>query len=286
MQRYRCHQCHKVFQSKRRKEKSIRTLWNDYVWGKQNLKQIAKKECRSIEWVRNQFDTIIIAKKEVAPQTTVIIVDTTFFGRTWGVCVFRAPHFKKNIWWQDVNREIMSHYYYGRMILEEKGWKFTAAVVDGKRGMTTVFKDIPVQVCQFHQMKNVTRYITRKPETIHGKALRQVMLRLPSCTEKEFEQLLSDWKKEYGYVLTDKTYIVGTKRWYYTHKKTRSAYCSLERNMPYLFTYLRYPEFNIPNTTNSLDGFFTHLKDKVDIHHGLQKDRRYKVIEEILGGEN
>jgi hypothetical protein len=27
------------------------------------------------------------------------------------------------------------------------------------------------------------------------------------------------------------------------------------------------------------------LKDKVKIHHGLRRDRRYKVIEEILGGE-
>ena len=286
MQRYRCVQCNKTFQSKRRKVNKIRNLWNDYVWGKQNLKQIAKKESRSIEWVRNQFDTIIIAKKEVVPQTTVIIVDTTFFGRTWGVCVFRAPHLKKNFCWQGVDREIMSHYYYGRMILEEKGWKFTAAVVDGKRGMVKVFNDIPVQVCQFHQMKNVTRYITRKPETNHGKALRQVMLTLPSCNEKDFAKLLTDWKQTYQYVLTDKTYILGTNRWYFTHKKTRSAYYSMERNMPYLFTYLKYPELNIPNTTNSLDGFFTHLKDKVDIHHGLQKDRRYKVIEEILGGEN
>jgi hypothetical protein len=59
----------------------------------------------------------------------------------------------------------------------------------------------------------------------------------------------------------------------------------LERNLPYLFTYQKNPELEIPNTTNSLDGFFTHLKDKVKIHHGLRRDRRYKMIEEILGGE-
>lgn len=227
----------------------------------------------------------MVEKKEVVPQPAVFITDTTFFGRTWGVCVFRVPHLKKNPWWQGVDKEIMAHYYYGRKILEDRGWVFTAAVVDGRRGMTTVFKDIPVQVCQFHQMKNVTKYITRRPETIQGQELRSVMLQLPHCNEKEFTKLLMDWKKDWPNILTDKTYVTGSKYWYYTHKKVRSAYLSMERNLPYLFTYLRYPELKIPNTTNSLDGSFTHLKDKVKIHHGLRKDRRYKMIEEILGGE-
>jgi hypothetical protein len=39
--------------------------------------------------------------------------------------------------------------------------------------------------------------------------------------------------------------VTGTKHWYYTHKKVRSAYMSLERNLPYLFTYQKYPKLNI-----------------------------------------
>lgn len=263
----------------------MKALWNNYVWGKQNLKQIATQHDRSIEWVRTQFEKVEIQKKELTPQATVFITDTTFFGKTWGVCVFRAPHLKKNPWWKEVDKEIMAHYYYGRKILEDLGWTFLVAVVDGRRGMTTVFKDIPVQVCQFHQMKNVTKYLTRRPETLAGIDLRAIMLQLPHSTEKEFTKLLVDWKKDHGHILTDKTSITGTNKWYYTYKKVRSAYLSMERNLPYLFTYLKYPELHIPNTTNSLDGSFTHLKDKVKIHHGLRKDRRYKMIEEILGGE-
>jgi hypothetical protein len=214
-----------------------------------------------------------------------MIADTTFFGRTWGVCVFRAPHLKRNVWWTDVTKEVMATYHYGRKILEERGWTLLAIVIDGRRGMLKVFEGIPIQICHFHQMRTVTRYLTRRPETEAGQALRSIMLQLPYSTEAEFTKLLSDWKKQHPHILTDKTYILGTKRWYHTHKRTRSAYLSMERNLPYLFTYLRYPELNIPNTTNSLDGSFTHLKDKVNIHHGLQRNRRYKMIEEILGGE-
>jgi len=286
VQRYQCRICKTVFQSTRRGGGKAQKLWHDYVWGKQNLKQIAKGENRSIEWVRKQFDTIEIERKEITPQPTVFITDTTFFGKIWGVCVFRAPHLGKNVWWTEVTKEIMATYYYGRKILEEGGWVFQAVVIDGRRGMLKVFEGIPVQICQFHQMKTVTKYLTRKPKTPAGVALRAIMLQLPKSTEEAFTSLLANWKREYAHILTDKTYLLGTKRWYYTHKKTRSAYLSMERNLPYLFTYQRYPELNIPNTTNSLDGSFTHLKDKVNIHHGLRQDRRYKMIEEILGGEN
>jgi hypothetical protein len=231
------------------------------------------------------LDEVVQKKKDVTPQRTVLIADTTFFGRTYGICVFRAPHLKKNIWWTAVSKEVMTTYHYGRKILEERGWVFTAVVVDGRRGMIKVFEGMLIQVCQFHQMRTVTKYLTRRPETPAGQSLRMIMLQVPKSTEREFTKRLSQWKKDYGNILTDKTYVLGTKHWYYTHKKTRSAYLSLERNLPYLFTYQRYPELNIPNTTNSLDGSFTHLKEKVDIHHGLRRERRYKMIEEILGGE-
>lgn len=260
-------------------------MWDEYVFGKQTLKQLAKKNDRSIEWIRQQIEKVKFEKKKIIPQQTVLIPDTTFFGRTYGVCVFRAPHLKKNIWCTEVDREIMATYYYGRKILEDKGWVFTAVVVDGKRGMTTVFKDILVQVCQFHQMKNVTKYLTRRPETPAGKELRQIMLQLPHSNEKEFTKMLLNWKKSWGEYITDKTYVTGTNHWYYTHKKVRSAYKSLERNLPYLFTYQKYPKLKIPNTTNSLDGSFAHLKGKVNIHRGLRKDRRYKMIQEILDEE-
>lgn len=285
MQRYRCISCLKLFQSQRKKRKQNKKLWNNYVWGKQNLKQLSKESGHGRKWVRRRLDENVLEKKEIVPQPSVLIPDTTFFGKTYGVCVFRSPSLKKNLWWTEVSKEVMATYYYGRKILEDKGWTFTAAVVDGRRGMTTVFKDIPVQICHFHQMKTVTKYITRRPETLAGQELRAIMLQLSHSNEKEFTKLLSDWKKKYSYILTDKTYILGTNRWYHTHKKVRGAYLSLERNLLYLFTYLKYPELDIPNTTNSLDGSFTHLKDKVNIHHGLRRDRRYKMIEEILGGE-
>mgnify|MGYP001570406437 FL=1 len=95
------------------------------------------------------------------------------------------------------------------------------------------------------------------------------------------------WKHDESDFIEEKTveeFVTGRNKCYYTHKKVRSAYLSLKTNLPHLFTHLKYPELNIPNTTNSLDGSFSPLKKKLAAHHGLRKDRRYKVISELLKG--
>jgi hypothetical protein len=262
-------------------------LWKAYVRGKQTLVQLAETYQRSHVWVRDRLDAIALPSADVLPQKTVLITDTTFWGRTYGVCVFFAHTLKRHIWWHEVEGERMAHYRYGRQILEARGWTFTAAVVDGRRGLTAVFNDIPVQICQFHQIKQVTKYLTRRPETDAGKELRTLALTLTDSDEATFTNELNAWYAKWDSFVEAKTvntFITGKTKWYYTHKNVRSAYCSLKRNLPYLFTYLKYPELNIPNTTNDLDGSFSNLKRKLAVHHGLRRDRRFKVISEILKG--
>jgi len=163
-----------------------------------------------------------------------------------------------------------------------RGWRFTAAVIDGRRGLAGVFKDIPVQVCHFHQLKIVTKYLTRRPKTEAGKELRRLALTLSRTNEKTFSTDLDQWEKKWRGFIRERTYIVGTNRFYYTHKNVRSAFLSLKRNLPHLFTFQKYSDLNIPNTTNTVDGCFASIKKKVGAHHGLRKDRRFKVISELL----
>ena len=236
-------------------------------------------------WVRARLDEHEInTPTNIEPQTTVIVPDTTFWGRHYGVVVFRSWNLKRNIWWNEVTSEKVAHYHYGRKILEERGWTFTAAVVDGRRGLATVFNDIPVQVCHFHQLQTVTKYLTRRPKTDAGRELRALALTFTRTNEKEFSQKLIAWEKKWHDFYTQKTHVLGTKHWYYTHKNVRSAYTSLKRNVPNLFTYQKYPQLGIPNTTNTIDGYFASVKKKVAAHHGLRRDRRYRVICELLKG--
>jgi hypothetical protein len=87
----------------------------------------------------------------------------------------------------------MAHYHYGRKILETKGWEFLAVVVDGRRGFLNVFNGIPVQMCQFHQIKQVTKYLTRRLKTDAGKELRDLTLTLTEADETTFTNALNEW---------------------------------------------------------------------------------------------
>ncbi len=277
--------CRYRFQYKKRESRLRQQLWREYTHGKQTLTELGERHGHTYEWVRARLDEYAVSTSDdLTPGPTIIVPDTTFWGRHYGVTVFRSWSRKRNLWWNEVSSEKMEHYHYGRKILEERGWTFAAAVIDGLRGLATVFNDIPVQICHFHQLQTVTKYLTRKPKTDAGVELRRLALTLTKTNGKIFTEALATWEKRWHTFYTEKTYVAGTKHWYHTHKNVYSAYKSLERNLPYLFTYQKYPKLNIPNTTNTIDSYFAGLKKKVTAHHGLRRDRRYKVISELLKG--
>lgn len=216
------------------------------------------------------------------PQPIVIVADVTFFTGGYGIVVAREPNLKKNIYWKEVSTENPEIYWQARNKIEQQGFTLKAAVIDGKRGVKEVFLDLPVQMCQFHQVAIINRYLTRKPKLDAGKELRSISLALTNSTEKEFTDLLNNWHGKWKKFLKEKSTNIETGKLHYTHKRLRSAYRSLKTNLPYLFTYQKYPELKIPNTTNSLDGTFSYFKTLLRVHRGMSKAKRYKMICEIL----
>ncbi len=277
-----------TFRSERRPQRKQQELHHAYVWKRQTLTQLAEREGRSTKWIKKQIDQAERTEDELVPQSTVVATDTTFWGRHYGVTVFRSPTLKKNLWCAEVGTETPEVYARGYRELKAKGWNIVGAVIDGRRGVTGVFDGIPVQICQFHQVKTVTTYLTRKPKTIAGQELRAITLRLTRSTESEFTTYLDEWYERWKDFLNERTpcSCCKEKRWPYTHRKLRAAYRSLMANLPYLFTYQKYPELNMPNTTNCLDGMFSQLKNRLAVHRGLSRERRYKLIREILKGED
>lgn len=280
--------CGRKFQNKRQLSRLQNKLWNEYIWKKQTVSDLTKKYSKSEKWIRQQLDQIQIktSNNSVKPQSIVIIADTTFFDRNYGIMVLREPNLKKNLHWQEITSENSDAYWKGRAELEKQGLAIQAVVVDGKKCLKSVFLDLPIQMCHFHEVAIITRYLTRRPKLEAGKELRKIALLLTTSNEKEFTILLNNWFEKWKDFLKEKTINPETGGWFYTHKRLRSAYRSLKTNLPYLFTYQKYPELDIPNTTNSLDGTFSHFKSLLRIHRGLKRERRYKVICEILGNRS
>ena len=210
-------------------------------------------------------------------------MDTCYFGRGFGVMVFRDEYSKKNLHWKFIGHESLAEYISAIEWLKKEGWKIQGIVCDGKRGLFSAFDNIPIQMCQFHQMMIVTRYITKNPKTIATQELKGLVDLLTQTDKESFAGGLNDWKNKWEKFLTEKTYNQQNKRkWNYTHKRLRSAYNSLKNNLPYLFTWYDYPDIGIPNTTNSLEGIFSNLKNRLRVHAGLKIERKKKFINQIL----
>ena len=209
-------------------------------------------------------------------------MDTTYWGRNFGVMLFKDAITKENLLKYYVNHETNKLYQQGIKELQSKGYTVLAIVCDGRRGLLNSFGDIPVQMCQFHQAAIIRRYITKKPRLQASIDLNK-LVRLMIKTDKEsFIGALNEWFIKWEFFLNERTINKETGKSYYTHKRLRSAYRSLNTNLKWLFTWYDNIELGIPNTTNAIDGHFADLKNKLRNHNGLNLKRKMRFIDEFL----
>jgi len=215
------------------------------------------------------------------PQQVVCIFDATHLGEET-LLNAREPNLKVNLGWEWIPSETKENYALLRTSIESRGFRLIAVVLDGRTGIPRVFADIPVQICQFHQLQIVRRKLTLRPETEAGQTLLSIGFSISKKTELILTRELEEWFKKYGAFINERSYTIGTKRWRYTHRRVRAAFNSLKRNLPFLYTYQKYPDLHIPNTTNSLDGYWSRLKNLLSAHRGKSKERIRKIATEIL----
>jgi len=205
-------------------------------------------------------------------------MDTTYWGRKYGVMLFKDAMTGRDLLWYFVKSETNALYAQGIAELEKKGYEILALVMDGRKGLPGMFPNKKVQLCQFHQQKTVRKYITKHPKTEAALELKQIVDLLAKTDKESFEGLFGAWCEKWDGYLKERTVDPESGKSYYTHKKLRSAYLSVKRNLPLLFTWYNDIELGIPNTTNLIDGHFSQLKRMLRSHNGLSCKRREKLI--------
>ena len=193
----------------------------------------------------------------------------------------------RNLHWFPIKTEKVEYYERCLNTLEAAGFTFASFTIDGRRGvrklLQKLYPRVPIQHCQYHQLQTITQKLTQHPKLEASRELRAIALTLSKTTRKEFTVLLDAWHEKWEEFIKERTESFDLKRkWRWKHERLRSAYFSTRRNLPWLFTHLDYPELNIPNTTNSCDGSFSHWKNKVKLHRGMQKHRKKKMIDYLL----
>lgn len=196
--------------------------------------------------------------------------------------LFKDALTKENLLKYYVKTETNAMYLQGINSLKSLGYQVLAIVCDGRKGLFSLFNEIPVQMCQFHQAAIIRRYLTKNPKLQASKELMDVVKFMKETDKESFVGELGLWYEKWEKFLNERTINLETKKSTYKHKRLRSAYRSLINNLPWLFTWYDNYEINIPNTTNAIDGHFADLKNKLRNHNGLSIERKKKFIDQHL----
>ena len=277
-QRYRCKYCGVVFILRK---DWVEQAYKDYALRHLDIAEIALKYGKSASCVWKRFDSFKDRSdfKILSDKNINLIIDTTYFGRGSGYMIFRANG--RNIYFDWTEQETVAAMAKCLSVLDNWNYTYKSFTIDGRKGFIEYLKmrypNTPIQFCQFHQKQIIKRCITNKPQTLCGQELKAIMTDFCQHDYDTFNFIYTKLRERWDSFLKEKN-----DKAQYKHRMLRRAFFSLKRHMPYLFTYKGYEHFKIPNTTNSCDGYFRHLKAKINRHCGLSKKRKAKLISFIL----
>jgi hypothetical protein len=172
-------------------------LWSEYQKGKQTYNQLAQKYSCSKRTIQRKLDQYSIKFETKKTRDVIVLMDTTYWGRNFGVMLFKDDITKENLLKYYVKYETNLVYQQGIEELKRRGFNILAIVCDGRKGLALSFKDIPVQMCQFHQSAIIKRYLTKKPKLKASQELMQVVEMMTITDKESFIGALGLWHEKW-----------------------------------------------------------------------------------------
>ena len=140
-QQYHCGSCKRQFIGGQRLNPN--TLWQRYSEGKQSAAQLAAQYGCSIKTIHRHLSKAATQGECALPQAPVnLIMDTTYFGRKWGVMVLYDAISKRALSVLEVKNETIERYRQEVAALQERGVVIQSIICDGKSGLLGSFLDM------------------------------------------------------------------------------------------------------------------------------------------------
>ena len=117
-QRYKCKDCGRRFDGGIRRDKS--QVITDYVEGKQTLEQLAIKYGVNEKTIRRDLEGMRYVYKIAKYKEVTIQMDTTYWGRNFGLMVIRDALRGNVLWHKYVHHETIAQYVEGVEWLKSK----------------------------------------------------------------------------------------------------------------------------------------------------------------------
>lgn len=287
-QRFRCKNCD-IFFTRNRPEQKVqnRFVWfRKWILERQTYKTLSRDSGLSRDTLQRTFYQLL----EQAPLVKIIKrdnvrlrIDATYFNQFCVVCYqdnedgyTQLIRFSDGEHYQEIKEDLDN--------LIQLGLRLESITTDGHKSILKAMKksvpDVIAQRCLVHIQRMCLLWLTRYPKHPAGQELRHLVLQILKIKTNndrlhwtgEFRK----WHEQYKDYINEKTHNTDTGRYWYTHKLLRRSYITINRALPNMFHYLANPK--IPNTTNGIEGFFSHLKNHLDLHRGLTIKSRINFI--------
>lgn len=279
--RWRCKNCQRSFVWE--KQRSGHKIWlDDWISGV-STKFIATKLGAGKATVDRGVSHLLRYPPEIEikqNQNAHLLIDGTYFKRTNCLILYFDNEMKHFQLMRYTTREIKNELIKDLRVLKRSGVNVVSATADGqnavKIALKRVFPKAKFQRCLVHIQRYAETFITQKPKTLAGQELKEIVSIL-NCIDDHISKMtfiakLNDWKRRHNDFLKEKTTKEDGSGWWYTHRNLRRVIYHIEHALPDMFHYL--DDSDIPKDTNSLEGRFTDLKQKLRAHKGLRKTNR------------
>lgn len=281
--RFRCLLCFKTF-SWKRPDVSIK---NSFVWFKlwiqesdsiRRLSQLSGHSPFKLKQIKNFWLSQKPPHNHDLATVKYILLDGTYFHRE--NCFIAIMH-SCNSLILDYLHTAKESYKLTKPWLEKlkaQGLSPLVITMDGELSIIRAIRDTwphaKIQRCLYHIQREGMRWLRTYPKTQAGSELRALLSTLTSIKSFKdrdtFIHLFDCWiNANFSFVLSLPNSTVEFKDLKRTVALIRNA-------LPDMFHYLQDP--NIPSTTNSLEGFFSHLKTDYQRHRGLSKNHRISYL--------
>ena len=296
-QRYFCKQCNFSFLLLRHDVKNK----NEFIWFKKWIieRQVYKYLVRDSGYSQSKIQRIFNQYLNSAPVVEVrsktrvhLLIDGSYFPNGLCLILYYDHNLRYVQLYRETNQEKYTEIKEDLQNLKKLGVDVYSVTCDGHKAILKsikkVFPNAIIQRCLVHIKRQVRNYLSSKPKLEQSVSLLKLSNQITSIKSIEDSNIwlgaFFNWYKINHEFINQKTQSQNTGRFWYTHKNLHVAFSLLENAIPNMFNYL--DDEQIPNTTNRIENYFTHLKDKLRIHRGLRFEAKKNFIKWYLYMKN
>lgn len=296
-QRYFCKQCNFSFILLRHDVKNK----NEFIWFKKWIieRQVYKYLVRDSGYSQSKIQRIFNQYLNSAPVVEVrsktrvhLLIDGSYFPNGLCLILYYDHNLRYVQLYRETNQEKYTEIKEDLQNLKKLGVDVYSVTCDGHKAILKsikkVFPNAIIQRCLVHIKRQVRNYLSSKPKLEQSASLLKLSNQITSIKSIEDSNIwlgaFFNWYKINHEFINQKTQSQNTGRFWYTHKNLHAAFSLLENAIPNMFNYL--DDEQIPNTTNRIENYFTHLKDKLRIHRGLRFEAKKNFIKWYLYMKN